>query len=208
MGQGRRLGHDRAIRHIKSCPEGVKDQGPSAARSSRSSFHLRLSCHECVVSSSSRCRRLSGSRVHADQPWGWLCDGCDPTDCGLRDLAVRPAVAGIGGRVGGCCPCGLPGHCRVVGPRWCRGPRTSRCALAGPGALVPDCSVLRSCRCDADLARDLRPASSSSTRPEAGRELLRRSQPSFCCNWCYFNLPRRLDSLGSSSITGRTATAL
>jgi hypothetical protein len=32
-----------------------------------------------------------------------------------------------------------------------------------PVPLVPNCSVLRSCRCDADLARDLRPASSSST---------------------------------------------
>jgi hypothetical protein len=43
--------------------------------------------------------------------------------------------------------------------------------------------------------------------PVGGRERWPRSQPTFCCNWCSSSLPRRSDSPGSCSITGRTGIA-
>jgi hypothetical protein len=47
---------------------GLKDYRSIVARSSRSSFHLRSSCHERVGLSGSRRGTPSGARLHADQP--------------------------------------------------------------------------------------------------------------------------------------------
>src|SRR5829696_8665039 len=63
--------------------------------------------------------------------------GGGPADGPVRDFAVRPAAAWRG-YVAGRWPCCVPGRGRVVGSRWCRRPRTSQCALAGQGPLVPD----------------------------------------------------------------------
>ena len=128
----------------------------------------------------------------------WLCDGGDPADCGLRDPAVRPSrctellcgALGVGAQ--------LRSWSR---PRW-RGALVSRtsdvasCALAGPSALVPDCAVLRSRRGDADLARDLRPASANSSRPVGGRERLPRSQLYFLLQLVLFQLAEEIGFTG------------
>jgi membrane protease YdiL (CAAX protease family) len=83
----------------------------------------------------------------------------DPADCGLGDLAARPAVARglhVAGRRHRC----LLGHGRVVRPRRSRGSRTSQSAVAGLGALVPDRTIVGSDRGNIDLAGDIRPAGS------------------------------------------------
>jgi hypothetical protein len=134
----------------------------------------------------------------------WLCDGGDPADCGLRDLAVRPAIARVFMSLGAAIAAflvtaALSGQAGVTdltrrSVRWRVPMRWYLIALLS----VPVGATL--------ISLVIYGPQALATPSVAGRERWPRSPPYLYCNWCYSNLPRRSDSPGSSKIAGRTGT--